>query len=432
MLIGFVLAAVLPFTTAMEHQVDDLARHVVTAKRAPGCAIGIVEDGRIVYAQGFGFADPSRKLRYSPQTQTPIGAISTQFTAGAMLLLEQSGKLKLDDPVTKYVPELTVAKGVTIRDLLQHTSGLPDPTIGGDHLHTVKLDDLIAQADKLPLVSTPGTTYAENPFNYMIAGRIIERASGVPLSDYLQQHIFLPLLMDSTLLAGDTGISRDHATSPVPMWDPAWLYGGRGVITNIYDLAKWDIGLPLLLRVDAEREMFTASTASGPEHAALGWVADERAGKPYYWQNEALPGFRAINALDLEDHVAVIMFANGEHAPVERYAAQIFDIILPPARISVDNAIVARAKEWLNRLASGNIDRTQLTPAFSAYLNDRLIAHSGLAQLGKPVAFVPIASTATKDGGTLYEFLVRFPHEQYRYRFGVTKDGKINELYLER
>ena len=116
------------FTATMERQVDDLCNHIVQEKRSPGLGIGIVEDGRLVYARGFGYSDLTRHTRFSPGTQTYAGSISKQFTAAAILLLQQAGKLKLDDPVTRYVPELTIANGVTIRQLLNQTAGLPRRT----------------------------------------------------------------------------------------------------------------------------------------------------------------------------------------------------------------------------------------------------------------------------------------------------------------
>lgn len=462
MLTGFVLAALLAATTlvtpapfthsltaTMEHEIDDLGDRIVREKRSPGLAVGVVEDGRIVYARGFGYANLARHARFDPSTQTYVGSISKQFTAAAILLLQQDGKLKLDDPVIRYVPELTIARDVTIRQLLNQTAGLPDEQalqgIDQDRTKTIKLSDLIAAMNKLQPVSPPGSQFAYNNFNYAIAGLIVERVSGVPLSDYLQQHVFIPLSMNQTFLAGDRGISAQHAVgytgspgsfSAAKPWDPAWLFGAGGVVTNVYDLAKWDIGLPLLVRVDAEREMFTPSGAPGALQYGLGWVVDQRGGKRYIWHNGELAGYHAMNALLPDDHVAVIVFANVDSlhsrdvVQPEDVAAQILDIVLPPQRSHVDNAVVARATEWLGRIADKNIDRTQLTPAFSAYLTDDLVARANFAALGKPLDIIPIASTTESGGGTLYEFLVRFQRGQYHYRFGLTSDGKINEIVL--
>lgn len=433
----------------MAHAVDEIGTRLVHDGRTPGLAIGIVEDGRVVYARGFGYANVAKRVRFDPSTQSYVGAVSRQFTAAALLLLQQDGKLSLGDQVTKYVPELTIAKDVTIRQLLQQTSGLPDhtsaPGISHDATRTIKLSDLIAAVNKMPLNGPPGTKYHHNNFNYMIAGLIVERVSGVPLSDYLQQHVFMPLIMNQTLHAGDSGLDPSHAVGytgapdhfvPVRPWDPAWLYGGSGIITNVYDLAKWDIGMPLLLHVDAVRDMFTASGVAGEENYGLGWTIDEREGKRYVWHNGELSGYHAMNGLLPDEHVGVIVLSNTDDftstrviAP-EAVAARVLDIIAPPSARHLDNAIIERAKEWLERLAAHRIDRTQLTPAFSAYLTDDLIAKSNFASLGKLDAIIPIASTAGDSGSTVYEFLVHYGKTQYHYRITLTKDNKVDSLVL--
>jgi len=110
-MLGFALGALL-FTAKMERAIDDLGNRIVQSKRSPGLAVGVVEDGRLVYAHGFGLSNVARDTRFTPGTQTYVGSISKQFTAAAILLLQQDGKLKLDDPVTRYVPELTIAKAL--------------------------------------------------------------------------------------------------------------------------------------------------------------------------------------------------------------------------------------------------------------------------------------------------------------------------------
>ena len=144
------------------------------------------------------------------------------------------------------------------------------------------------------------------PLNYLLAGLIVERASGVPLSDYLEQHIFIPLVMDHTFLAGDSGISPTHATGytrtaqgfvTAPMWDPSWLAGDAGFVSTIDDLAKWDIEMPVLLRVDAVRTIFTPGASVGPTQYGMGWVIDRRGGKEFVWSNGEISGYRAMNAL---------------------------------------------------------------------------------------------------------------------------------------
>ncbi|HVN70294.1 MAG TPA: serine hydrolase domain-containing protein [Candidatus Binatia bacterium] len=437
-----------PLTQSQSDQIDRLALDQVHAGRTPGIAIGVVEDGRLVYARGFGFATLNRHAAMTPDTESYVGNVTMEFTAAAVLLLSQDGKLKLDDPLSKYVPEFKLGADVTIAQLLTQTSGLPSyngaPGISTDPTHTIKLSDVLAAVDKMKPLAEPGAVYANNPLNYMLAGLVVERASGVTLSDYLEQHIFIPLVMDHTFLAGDNGVSPSHATgytrgkdgfNTAATWDPAWLRGNSGLVSTIDDLAKWDIEMPVLLRIDAERTIFTPAGSSGPTHYGMGWVIDRRGGKEFVWSDGEISGYRAMNALLPSEHVGVIVLTNADsmHGRVtmpEEVGARVLDILVPPTTAHLDNAVVTRAKEWLERLATGRIDRSELTPSFSAYLTDDLVARENFAALGKLQGIVPLSSTSETNGDTLYEFLVRYPRAQYHYQFEVARDGKVDGITL--
>lgn len=435
----------LTLASPLAARIDRMARDEIHAGRTPGLAIGVIQDGRLVYARGFGFATTSKHLPMAPDTEFFAGGLTMQFTAAAILLLAQDGKLSLDDHVTKYVPEFRSAGDVTIAQLLAQTSGLPGygsvRTISSDLTRPIKLSELLAMLDGTKPAASPGVTYANNSVNYFLAALIVERVSGVPLSDYLEQHVFVPLVMNHTFLAGDNGISPSRATgytrsgrgfAVAPTWDPSWLDGASGLVSTIYDLAKWEIEMPVLLRVDAVRTMFTPAASHGPTHYGMGWVIDRRGGKTFVWANGEISGYRAMNALLPEQQVGVIVFSNadslrgGSVTLPEELGARILDMIVPPTAARLDNAVVARAKEWLQRLASRRIDRSELTPAFSAYLTDDLVERENFAALGPLQSIVPISSSAESNGDTLYEFIVRYPRARYHYEFEVTRDGKID------
>ncbi len=427
---AIVLAAALGFTPATAHRIDGIAEAEVRAHRTPGIAVGVVESGRIIYARGFGVANLSRRDRVSPATQFGIGQLSQEFTAAALLLLEQNGKIKLDDPVTNYIPKLTVARGVTLRDLLDQTSGLP---------HVTNWAHLLAAANAKRPLAAPHTVYDPNPLNYLLAGLIVERVTGIPLSDYVDQNIFVPLVMDSSLYTGETGLASTHAIGYTRRgrrfvrayaWSATRTGGDSGVISNVYDLAKWDIEFPILLRVDAVREMFTPGLPGMLDRHAMGWTIDRRSGTRYIWQHGEVPGYHAMNALLPDDHVAVIVLVNadtfgGNATLPEEIAGRILDVLVPPSAEHVDNAIVARARDWIGRLASGNIDRTQLTREFSNYLSDRVVRQANIAAYGRVISMIPLASTPSPGGATQYEFLVRFTHAVRHYHITLTSDGKI-------
>jgi D-alanyl-D-alanine carboxypeptidase len=433
---------------AASDQIDRLALEEVHSGRTPGLAIGVVEDGQLVYAKGFGFATIVPHAAMTPETEFYAGGLTTEFTAAAVLLLAQDGKLKLDDPVSKYVPELKVAAGVTIAQLLTQTSGLPNYAAApglSNPLRSVKLADLFAAVNKMKPAAPPGSAYADNPLNYLVAGLIVERVSGVTLSDYLEQHIFIPLVMNHTFLAGDSGIASSHATgytragqgfTVAPAWDPTWLGGDAGLVTTVDDLAKWDVEMPVLLRVDAVRTIFTPGATDGPTHYGMGWVIDRRNGQDFDWSNGEISGYRAMNALLPNNHVSVIVLSNadslhGRTTIPEEIGARVLDVLVPPTTTHLDNTVVTRAKDWLGRLASGQIDRAELTPTFSAYLTDDVVARANFAALGQVQTIVPISSTIESNGDTLYEFLVRYPRAQYQYDFQVAPDGKIDGITLE-
>jgi D-alanyl-D-alanine carboxypeptidase len=434
---------------AISARIDRLALSELRARRTPGIAIGIVEDGRVVYARGFGFANLASHSRMTPETEFYVGGLTMQFTAAAILLLAQDGKLHLDDRVEKYVPGFRLGGRITIAQLLTQTSGLAayarTARVSLDPSRPLKLSDVFAALDRANAATSPPTTYADSPLNYLIAGVVVERASGVPLSDYLEQHVFIPLVMDHTFLAGDSGISPSHAFGytrtgrgfvPAATWDPSWLAGYSGLVSTIYDLTKWSIEMPVLLRIDAVRTMFAPTANNGPTHYGMGWVIDRRGGKDFMWCNGEISGYRAMIATLPEQHVGVIVFSNVDSLhgrPVtipEELGARILDILVPPATAHLDNAIVAQAKEWLAVLASRRLNRSQLTGTFSAYLTDDLVARENFAALGQLRAIVPISSTTESNGDTLYEFLVQYSSGQYHYEFELTPNGKIDGITL--
>jgi D-alanyl-D-alanine carboxypeptidase len=206
-------AATLP--PSVQTQIDAAANQILTATGVPSASIAVVKDGRIAYLQAYGQARLSPPMEAAPQMHYPVGSISKQFTASAILLLAQDGKLTLDDPVAKYLPNLTRANEVTIRMLLSHTSGYQDywPE---DYVMTSMLVPSTAEhimdvwATK-PLDFDPGTKWQYSNTNFVIAGRIVEQVSGMPLIDLLEKRIFLPLAMENVY---NFDASRLPATDP--------------------------------------------------------------------------------------------------------------------------------------------------------------------------------------------------------------------------
>ena len=189
----------------LRSRIDRIAAQVLEATGVPSASVAVVQHGKLVYTHAYGFArlgsDSAPAVPATPEMRYSIGSISKQFTAAAILLLQEQGKLSLDDPVGKYIPGLTRGNDVTIRQVLSHTSGYQDywPE---DYVMTPLLQPTTAQQildtwAKKPLDFDPGTEWQYSNTNFVIAGCIVEVVSGEPLFQFLTEHIFRPLGMTS-------------------------------------------------------------------------------------------------------------------------------------------------------------------------------------------------------------------------------------------
>ncbi len=238
-------------------KIDAAAEQVLDKTGVPSASVAIVEHGAIVYTHAYGKAKLDPPVDATPAMRYSIGSIPKQFTASAILLLEQEGKLSIDDPVSKYFPDLTRANEVTIRMLLSHTSGYQD-FWAEDYVMPPMLEATTAQHildvwGKKPLDFDPGTQWQYSNTNYVIAGRIVEQVSGMPLMEFLKLHIFKSLDMEAVWNSdaerlGDTdaeGYVR-YALGPLrpaPKEGSGWMFAAGELAMPAYDLAQWDISV---------------------------------------------------------------------------------------------------------------------------------------------------------------------------------------------
>lgn len=222
----------------------------------PGCSLGVVRDGRLVYERSYGQADVEQDRRIGPDTVFHIASISKQFTAFAVLLLERDGKLSLDDDVRKHLPELhDFGRTITLRHLLLHTSGLRDQW---DLLVLAgwRMSDVITEDDVFRLVCRqrelnfdPGERHLYSNTGYTLAARVVERASGQSFREFTRRRIFEPLGMKHTRFPADheqivPGRARSYnPTGPGAYRNAILSYGTAGatsLLTTVSDLARWD------------------------------------------------------------------------------------------------------------------------------------------------------------------------------------------------
>src|SRR5256712_1030096 len=205
--LSFVVLATLPahaqtqLSADLTDKIDKVATDTLVRTGVPSASIAIVKDGQIAYVKAYGDARLEPKTPASTTMRYSIGSISKQFTAAAILLLQEQGKLSLDDKVAKYIPNLTRANEVTIRQLLSHTSGYqdywPQDYVMPGMLQPTNAQQIMeAQASK-PLAFDPGTKWQYSNTNYVIAGVIVEKVARMPLLQFLREKVFMPRRMKS-------------------------------------------------------------------------------------------------------------------------------------------------------------------------------------------------------------------------------------------
>jgi CubicO group peptidase (beta-lactamase class C family) len=315
--------------------IDEFVTNYMERNELPGVSIVIVKDGQLVYQKGYGHDSEGRPV--TEKTLMRIGSVSKSFTAFSVLQLVDEGKIKLDDPIAKYLPELamddTRLQKATIRHLLSHTSGIPSPTIVPP-ANTLKAG--VARLKDWKLMWQPGDKYSYSNANYWILARLVEVVSGMEFPQYLKQKIFAPLGMDDTRSAinsGDPakGLSQGYITAygtALPWSELEQMFAGSGgIISTAADMGKWlsmhtnegkNVNGERLLSKSLLEESY--SPQSGNPKYGLGWSLSSPSVKPARISHSgALSTFQAQQDIVPSSGYAVAVMLNSftttfEHA----------------------------------------------------------------------------------------------------------------------
>ena len=443
-------SAEVPAATASA--MDAAAAQVLAATGVPSASVAVVQDGKIAYVKAYGKARLAPAMDAAPEMQYPIGSISKQFTATAMLFLVQEGKVSLDDPVAKFLPELTRAKDVTVRQVLSMTSGYqdywPEDYVMTSMMAPSTPEHILEVWGKKPLDFEPGTEWQYSNTNYVIAGRIVEIVGGKPLVEQLEERIFRPLGMTgvfdqdaSRLPAGDPVGYYRHALGPLrpaPLEGKGWMFAAGELAMPARDLALWNISLMnrTLLSAASYDAMFAEVKLKNGKGTGYGLGVDvgERDGHRYIAHSGEVSGFVAQNVVFPADKAAVTVLTNEDASSAAGALARALTPLALGGAVGVDSAATkaaeARALGIFTGLQEGKIDRSQLTALCDAYFTAEAVEDyaSSLKPLGVPSGFTQL--TEEKRGGMTFRvFRVDFAGRQLRVTTYEEPDGKL-EQYL--
>lgn len=462
-------AALLAATTAVPAQqlapslapdtaakVAAIAQKVLADTGVASASVGIVEDGHIVYTRAFGLARVSPPLPAEASMAYPIGSISKQFTATAILILQQQGKLSLQDPVSKFFPELTRANEVKIINLLTHTSGYQDYapqdyTIPAWQLPGDPLAVVHEFAGK-PLDFDPDTQWQYSNTNFVLAALIVQKVSGEPFAKFLRDNVLQPAGLDHVLnLNTDqpklqvTGYMRNALAPirPAALEAPGWYFGDGDLAMPVAQLLTWDLTLinqslltpasykdmetPFLLKDKQsgvledkqsgalEDKQSGASDAGKDSHYGLGVEVFTQDGRRVIEHSGEVGGFVAENIVFPDDHAAIAVLTNQEASEAaSEIAKQIAPLILPAtpapaATPSIADAFAPHLQTILTGLQKGSIDRTLFTADCNGYYDATALAdyQSSLAPLGSITSVTP-GHSPLRGGMTFASYRVAF------------------------
>jgi D-alanyl-D-alanine carboxypeptidase len=429
-------------------RIDTVAEEVLTSTGVPSASIAIVRNGMVAYTHAYGDARLDPETRATVGMRYSIGSISKQFTAAAVLLLQQDGKLSLDDPVSKYLPDLTRANEVTIRMLLSHTSGyqdywpqdylMPPMRVATTSQHIL---DVWA---KKPLDFEPGTRWQYSNTNYVIAGRIVEQVSGMEIFRFLQQRIFTPLKMESVYNSDIARLADTDAQGyiryalgplrPAPKEGAGWVFAAGELAMPAYDLALWNISVMnhSLLTPDSYKQMFTSvKLKDGTDpHYSLGMETNAIQGHRALEHAGEVSGFVSENMVFPDDHVSITVLTNQDAiAAASIIAAQIAPILLGEDT-STDKSPEAQTLAIFAGLQKGQLDRSLFTENCNAYFSPEALDdfRSSLGPLGKPTSFYQ-SKTELRGGMTFRAYRAAFRDTRLNITTYTTPDGKL-EQYL--
>jgi CubicO group peptidase (beta-lactamase class C family) len=435
---------------ALRTRVDEAAAQVLASTGVPSLSVAIVTNGTLAYAQAYGDASTSPKRAATADMRYSIGSISKQFTATAILMLAEQGKLSLDDPVSKFLPQLTRSKEVTIRHLLSHTSGYqdywPQDYVPPFMLKPISADLILEMWAQKPLDFEPGSQWQYSNTGYVAAGLIVEKASGMKLMDFLTDRIFTPLGMNSV-----ADIDRGRLTEPdptgymrfalgplrvAPKEGPGWLFAAGELAMTASDLARWDIGVldQKLMKPASYLTMGSETLLRTGQSTRYGLgvrvVSDQ--GHRALEHGGEVSGFTAENVIYPDDRAAIAVLTNQDAVgAATELGRRIVPIIFPVAPDPDQAPVLQAVRGIFDGLQKGQINRALFTDNCNAYFTDQAIADmaASLDPLGTPVSFTQTARQE-RGGMTFRGYQVRFAQKTLSITVRIMPNGKFEQYQI--
>jgi CubicO group peptidase (beta-lactamase class C family) len=332
-------------SSSVAADVSNYVRSEMQRQHIPGVSLLVSRSGKIVQAEGFGLANMELQVPVKPETVFQSGSVGKQFTATAVMMLVEEGKIALDDPLTKYFPDApAIWKEVTVRELLSHTAGFGDYPGKFDFRKDWTEDELLKMVASIPLAYPPGTKWEYSNLGFLTLGILIHRVTGEFYGDFLQQRIFHPLGMQTTRIISEADIVPNRAAGyrlvKGELKNQEWVAplvnttADGSLYFSVLDLAKWDAALytDRLLKRSSFDQMWTPAKFKNGEPNqdgyGFGWFIGQRHGHRVISHDGAWQGFKSAIVRCVDDQLTVVVLANLAEAKPGDIAEHIADMYL--------------------------------------------------------------------------------------------------------
>lgn len=431
-------------TAAERAKIDQAIEAAIAASATPSAQVAVVKDGQIVYNKAFGHARLAPAVNATPQTRYQIASVSKEFLAAAVLVLQEDGKMSLDDKVSKWFPELTSADTITVRQLLTHTSGYSD-FWAQDYVMAPMTKDTtpaaIAQRyARAPLDYKPGDAWQYSNTGYVVAGLIIEKVSGRPMFDFVNDRLLKPVgITDAVDIAAETlkvpdalGYQRVAlaGNSLAPNDGKGWFYGAAFLGLTAEDVAKWDLSIlkkSLFKPQTYAQQIETVKLSSGRDTGyAMGLFISKDNGHTMIEHSGEGAGYISENRIYPDDGLAIVVLTNSMSGSAAGDIAERIAFTFMPGQ-----GVDAHMQAVFEGLQAGRVNRDDFTENFNGYLSAAAVAdyEKSLGVLGTPATF-RLTRTADRGGMQYRGYRIRCGTKTLNLSVYVTKDGKIEQFLV--
>lgn len=440
---------------AWADQVDDYIRTVLAERHAPGAAVAVVKNGRVVKIKGYGLASVEFGVPVTKDTVFEIGSVSKQMTAAGIMLLVEDGKVGLDAPISTYLPNTPEAwKEVTVRHLLTHTSGIKSYTslTGFELSRRVKIDGFITQLSPHPLEFPPGerNIYSNSGFNLL--AYIIETQSGKPYMQFMRERIFAPLGMtrtadrDPQFIILNRAVGYEWSIDRLTGRDGSLtdLMGAGSIVSTITDMVKWDAALngKTFLNPTSRAEWWKQYVFNNgkPSVYGFGWRISDIRGRKLIGHTGQTAGFGAANFRYVDDGVTVIVLTNlgeiGLGGQIATRVAKFYASGLSLRAITAKPEPVAGLGEKLLAVLQARNDDILHTAPLTQQLMQSLSterAKAGYRRIASLVTPANAIFVETDETGPrpIYRYRVEAGKRLFLWRVAMDDEGRVSELSME-